>query len=67
MCVVLQQLVPLVFEAGGRTAEETVEFVRSWGLDIDLAERSKVIRYVWQQYSTVLQSDNDEMTLSVNG
>ena len=60
-------LVPLVFEAGGRPAEETVAFVRSWGLAMDAAERSKVIQYAWQQYSTVLQSSNAEMTLSANG
>ena len=42
------ELVPLIFEAGGRPAEETVAFVRSWGLEMDSAERSKVIRYAWQ-------------------
>jgi hypothetical protein len=61
------ELVPLVFEAGGRPAEETVAFVRSWGLELDQAERSNVIRYAWQQYSTVLQTGNAEMILSANG
>jgi hypothetical protein len=61
------ELVPLVFEAGGRPAEETVAFVRSWGLELDQAERSNVIRYAWQQYSTVLQSGNAEMILSATG
>ena len=61
------ELVPLIFEAGGRPAEETVAFVRSWGLEMGSAERSKVIRYAWQQYSTVLQSGNAEMILSANG
>ena len=61
------ELVPLVFEAGGRPAEETVAFVRSWGLDMDLAERAKVIRYAWQQYSTALQAGNAEMILSAVG
>ena len=42
-------------------------FVRSWGLEMDAAERSKVIRYAWQQYSTVLQSGNAEMILSASG
>ena len=60
-------LVPLVFEAGGRPAEETVAFVRSWGADLDSAERSKVIRFAWQQYSTVLQTGNAEMLLSALG
>ena len=58
---------PLVFEAGGHPAEETVAFVRSWGLELDQAERSNVIRYAWQQYSTVLQTGNAEMILSANG
>ena len=61
------ELVPLVFEAGGRPAEETVAFVRSWGLDLDDAERSEVIRFAWQQYSNVLQSGNAEMILSAVG
>ncbi len=43
------ELVPLVFEAGGRPAEETVEFIRSWGLELDPAERSNVIRAVRQR------------------
>ena len=61
------ELVPLVFEAAGRPAEETVAFVRSWGVDLDSADRSRVIRYAWQQYSTVLQSGNAEMILSAVG
>ena len=42
-------------------------FVRSWGLELDQAERCNVIRYAWQQYSTVLQSGNAEVILSANG
>ena len=61
------ELVPLVFEAAGRPAGETVAFVRSWGLELDDADRSRVIRYAWQQYSTVLQSGNAEMILSAVG
>ena len=61
------ELVPLVFEAAGRPSEETVAFVRSWALELDDAERSKVIRHAWQQYSTVLQSGNAEMILSSIG
>ena len=61
------ELVPLVFEAGGRPAEETAAFVRSWGAGLDDAERSKVIRYAWQQYSCVLQAGNAEMILSAIG
>ena len=61
------ELVPLVFEAAGRPAEETVAFVRSWGVGLDEADRSRVIRFAWQQYSTVLQSGNAEMILSAVG
>jgi len=61
------ELVPLVFEAGGRPADETVAFVRSWATEVDEAERSRVIRYAWQQYSTILQSGNAEMVLSAIG
>ena len=61
------ELVPLVFEAGGRPAEETVAFVRSWGVDADPAERSQIIRFAWQQYSCTLQSGNAEMILSAVG
>ena len=50
-----------------RPAEVTVAFVRSWGLDLDDAERSEVIRFAWQQYSNVLQSGNAEMILSAVG
>ena len=61
------ELVPLVFEAGGRPAEETVAYVRSLGQAVDDAERSQVIRFAWQQYSTVLQAGNAEMILSAIG
>ena len=61
------ELVPLVFEAGGRPAEETVAYVRSLGLGLEDAERSRAIRYAWQQYSSVLQSGNAEMILSAIG
>ena len=61
------ELVPLVFEAGGRPADETVAFVRSWAADLDNVERAQVIRFAWQQYSSVLQSGNAEMLLSAIG
>ena len=61
------ELVPLIFEAGGRPADETVAFARSWATDLDDVERSQVIRYAWQQYSCILQSGNAEMILSAVG
>ena len=48
------EMVPLVFEAGGRPAEETVAFVRAWGADMEDTEPSQVIRHAWQQYSCAL-------------
>ena len=60
-------LVPTAFETGGRPADETAAFVRSWGHGLDPAERSEVIRYGWQQLSTVLQTGNAEMLLSALG
>ena len=61
------ELVPLAFEDGGRPAEETVSFVRSWGLGLDPGQRSEVIRHAWQQYNTILQAGNAEMILSALG
>ena len=61
------ELAPLIFEAGNRPAEETVAWVRTWGLELDDAEPSKVIRYAWHQKSTVLQSGNAEIILSAFG
>ena len=61
------ELIPLVFEAAGRPAAETVEFVRSWGLGLDLVERAQVIRHAWQQYNCMLQSGNTEMLLNALG
>ena len=58
---------PLVFEAGGRPAEETVAYVRSLGSGLEGAERTQVLRFAWQQYSNVLQTGNAEMILSAVG
>ena len=60
-------LVPLVFETGGRPAEETVAYVRSLGAGVDDSERAVLIRSAWQQYSVALQSGNAEMLLSAVG
>ena len=60
-------LVPFAFEDGGRPAEETVAFVRSWGHGFSLGERSEVIRFAWQQLSVLLQLGNAETILSSKG
>ena len=60
------ELVPLVFEAGGRPAGDG-GVGSLLGLKLDDADRSRFIRYAWQQYSNVLQSGNAEMILSAVG
>ena len=61
------ELVPAAFEAGGRPAEEMVAYVCTWGHGLEPAERTQVIRYAWQQYSTLLQVGNAEMILGAIG
>ena len=61
------ELVPLAFETGGRPADTTLAFVRSWGAASEGAERSEVIRYAWQQLSLLLQTGNAELILSAVG
>ena len=61
------ELVPVAFETGGRPAEETAAYVRSWGHGLDAEERTLVIRQAWQQLSVVLQNGNAEMILSAIG
>ena len=60
-------LVPLAFEDGGRPADETVAYVRTWGHGLNPGERSEAIRYGWQQLSNRLQVGNAEMILSSRG
>ena len=45
------EIVPSVVEAGGRLVEETVVFVRAWGLELDQAVRPNDAS---QQCSTAL-------------
>ena len=62
------ELVPLVFETGGRPAEETITYVRSLGASVgDPVERSMLTRALWQQYACTLQCGNAEMLLSAVG
>ena len=60
-------LVPMAWEDGGRPAEETVAYVRSWGHGLSPGERTEVIRYAYQQLSARLQIGNAEMILSAKG
>ena len=60
-------LVPMAWEDGGRPAEETVAYVRSWGFGLDAGERSEVIQNGWQQSSSRLQVGNAEMIRNSKG
>ncbi len=60
-------LVPLVFEAGGRPSAETISWVRSRAHELPQDERSEVIRYAWQEFSRILQVGSAEMVLSAIG
>ena len=61
------QLIPVVFETGGRPGDATVAYVRSWGHDIATAERTGVIRYGRQQLSTRLHFGSAEAILAAVG
>jgi len=62
------ELVPLVFEAGGRPSDEAVAFIRSYGHDLADDERAAVLGGFWRRLSRKLQIGNAEMVLSaVNG
>ena len=57
-------LIPLVFESGGRPSDEAVAFVRCYGHGLDDAERSAVVGDVWRQLSRVLRVGTADMVLS---
>ena len=61
------QLLPMVFESGGRACEEAEEFIRSYGDGLSLADRSRVVGTAWRQISRVLQVGNAEMLISARG
>ena len=61
------ELVPLVFETGGRPSDEAASFVRSYGADIDDGDRSELLGGLWRQISRTFQRGNAEMLLSTLG
>ena len=61
------ELVPMVFETGGRPSDEALSFVRCYGHGLETAERSAVISRTWRQISRTLQNGNAEMILSAVG
>ena len=58
------ELVPLVFEAGGRPSDEAATFIRSYGHGLSDAERAVALGGLWRRLSRVLQIGNAEMVLS---
>ena len=65
-------LIPMIFEDGGRPAEETVALIRRLGAARRVsgrvgAEDWQVTAQLWQQASTLLQLGNAELVLSANG
>ena len=61
------ELVPLVFETGGRPSDEATSFVRSYGADLDDGDRSELLGGLCRQISRTLQRGNAEMLLSALG
>ncbi len=58
------ELVPMVFEAGGRASEEAEEFVRAYGHGLTLGDRARVLGMAWRQIFRVMQVGNAEMVIS---
>ena len=61
------ELVPMVFEAGGRPSEEAAAFVRSHGGGFGDEERSELLSNLWREISVTLHTGNAEMLLSALG
>ena len=60
-------LIPMVFETGGRPSDEALAFVRSYGANLDDDERSELLSSLWRGISRTLQQGNAEMLLSALG
>ena len=60
-------LIPMVFEAGGRPSEEAAAFVRSYGADLEEDERGELLGRLWRDISVNLHTGNAEMVLSALG
>ena len=61
------ELVPMVFEAGGRPSEEAAAFIRSYGGGLGDEERSELLSSLWREISVALHTGNAEMLLSALG
>ena len=61
------ELVPMVFEAGGRPSEEAAAFIRSYGGGLGDEERSELLSRLWREISVTLHTGNAEMLLGALG
>ena len=61
------QLAPLVFESGGRPADEAISSIHSYAHGLIVEDRTEVLSQTWRQISRVLQVGNAEMVLSAIG
>ena len=60
------ELVPLVFETGGRPSDEAVAFLRTYGHGLEDAERAEALGGLWRRLSRKLQFGTAEMVLSAS-
>ena len=61
------ELVPLVFESGGRPSDEALAFMRCYGYDLSEAERAEVLGDLWRRLSRTLHDGTADMVLSAVG
>ena len=61
------ELVPLVFESGGRASDEAIAFIRSYATGLEATERAEVLSAMWRRASRVLQFGTADMVLSALG
>ena len=60
------ELVPMVFETGGRPSDEAITFLRTYGHGLEDAERAEALGGLWRRLSRKLQFGNAEMVLSAS-
>ena len=60
------ELVPLVFETGGRPSDEAVAFLRTYGHGLEDDERAETLGGLWRRLSRKLQLGTAEIVLSAS-
>ena len=58
------ELIPLVFETGGRPCDEAAALVRNYGHGLDAVERTSVLANVWRRISRTLQTGNADVVIT---